>query len=68
MKAQKDAFRSVDGELYLVLLRQAVEVGPRVELNDLLACDKIDVMDQIHRINLTTQVVYGSQDNLTPVK
>jgi pimeloyl-ACP methyl ester carboxylesterase len=51
-----------------MLVRRASEVGPAVELNDLLACDKFDIKDQVHKIQLPTQVVCGSQDVMTPVK
>ncbi len=36
--------------------------------HDLLACDKFDVMDQVHKIKLPTQVVCGSHDVMTPEK
>ena len=68
MDGQKDYYNSVGRELYPVLLRRAGEVGPDVELNDLLACNKFDVMEQVHKISLPTQVVCGSQDVMTPVK
>jgi len=68
MEGQKDYYSSVEQDLYPVLLRRAAEVGPEVELNDLLACDQFDVMEQIHKINLPTHVVCGSQDVMTPVK
>ena len=48
--------------------QRAVELGPEVELNDLLACDNFDVMDQLGQINLPTQVLCGSEDVMTPVK
>ena len=49
-------------------MRRAIEVGPDVELNDLLACDKFDVMDQGHKIKLPNQVVCSSHDLMTPEK
>ena len=68
MEGHKEYFKAVDSDIYQVLVRRASEVGPAVELNDLLACDKFDIKDQVHKIQLPTQVVCGSQDVMTPVK
>jgi pimeloyl-ACP methyl ester carboxylesterase len=54
--------------MHPVLSQRAVELGPEVQLNDLLACDQFDVMDQLGKINLPTQVLCGSEDKVTPVK
>ena len=61
-------FNSVAPDMHPVLSQRAEEVGPEVELNDLLACDKFDVMDQLGKIDLPTQVLCGSDDVMTPVK
>ena len=50
------------------LKRRSLEIGPSVEVNDLLACDGFDVMDEVQNINLPTLVVCGDQDTMTPVK
>ena len=68
IEGQKRYFKAVEEDLYQVLMRRSTEVGPKVELNDLLACDRFDVMDQVHKINIPTQVVCGSDDPMTPVK
>ena len=39
-----------------------------MDLNDLKACDRFDVMDEVKNISLPTQVVCGSEDVMTPVK
>ena len=54
--------------MHPVLSQRAVEVGPEVELNDLLACDRFDVMDQLEQIDIPVQVLCGSDDTMTPVK
>ncbi len=54
--------------MHPVLSQRAVELGPEVQLNDLLACDGFDVMDQLGGIDLPTQVLCGSEDMVTPVK
>ena len=61
-------FKAVAPDMHPVLSQRAEEVGPEVELNDLLACDKFDVMDQLENIELPTQVLCGSDDEMTPVK
>ena len=50
------------------LKRRSMEIGPSVELNDLMACDRFDVMNEIQNINLPTLVMCGEQDTMTPVK
>ena len=61
-------FNSVAPDMHPVLSQRAEEVGPEVELNDLLACDRFDVMDQLGKIDLPTQILCGSDDVMTPVK
>ena len=61
-------FKGVASDMHPVLSQRAVEVGPEVELNDLLACDRFDVMDQLGQISLPAQVLCGSDDTMTPVK
>ena len=68
MEGQRDYYQRVESDIYQVLMRRATEVGPAVDLNDLQACDKFDVMDEIHNIDLPTQVMCGSEDIMTPVK
>ena len=62
------SFKGVAADMHPVLSQKAVELGPEVELNDLLACDGFDVMDQLGKIDLPTQVLCGSEDVMTPVK
>ena len=68
MDGQKEYFKAVEPDIHQVLLRRAAEFGPEVELNDLIACNKFDVMEQVHKIALPTQVLCGSQDMTAPVK
>lgn len=63
-----DYYRGVNDEVYPVLRQRAVEVGPEVELNDLMACDQFDMMDCVTEIKLPTRVICGSEDVMTPVK
>ncbi|MDA0264034.1 MAG: alpha/beta hydrolase [Chloroflexi bacterium] len=62
------SYKKVAPDMQPVLSQRAVEVGPEVELNDLLACDQFDVMGQLENIDLPVQVLCGSDDVMTPVK
>ncbi len=63
-----DYYRHVNEEVHPVLRQRAAEVGPEVELNDLMACDRFDMMDCVAEIKLPTRVICGSEDVMTPVK
>ena len=68
MEHQKAYYQGVESDIYQVLVRRAAEIGPRVELIDLLSCDQFDVMDEVPRIKLPTAIISGSEDQMTPVK
>ena len=61
-------YSAVEPEVFPVLRQRAAEVGPEVELNDLMACDSFDMMDCVGEIKLPTRVICGSDDVMTPVK
>ena len=63
-----DYYQGVTEEVYPVVKQRAAEVGPEVELNDLMACDTFDVMDSVNQIKLPTRVICGSDDVMTPVR
>ena len=44
------------------------EVGPAVALNDLRCCDRFDIMERVHQVQLPTRVICGTEDVMTPVK
>lgn len=58
----------VPHEIRDVLTDKVVEVGARVFLNDYLVCDKFDIMDKVHQIDVPTLVICGTEDDTTPVK
>ena len=66
--SQKGFFTGVEPDLYQLLVQRAAQIGPDVGLNDLLCCDKFDVLSEISSINLPTEIIAGSMDQLTPVK
>ncbi len=68
MKRQRSYYSGVESDIYQVLLRRAEEIGPDVELNDLLSCDQFDVMQEIGNIHLPTEIICGDSDAMTPVK
>ena len=68
VNSQKGFFAGVEPDLYHLLLQRAAQIGPDVGLNDLLCCDKFDVISEISRINLPTEIIAGSMDQLAPVR
>jgi pimeloyl-ACP methyl ester carboxylesterase len=62
------SFEFIDPELREVLQKRTLENGPTVFLNDMLCCDKFDIMDRVHEIKLPTLVLCGSEDIMTPPK
>jgi len=68
LDARRESYKDVEADIRQVLMRRAEEVGPGVELNDLEACDRFDVMESIENIQLPVQVICGGDDAMTPVK
>ena len=50
------------------MVRKHLEIGPLAQMNDLLCCDKFDIMDRVEEINVPALVVCGDEDIMTPVK
>ncbi len=48
------------------LRQRSAEIGPAVELNDLLACDRFDAMDRVQEIRVPTLIICGAEDDMTP--
>ena len=65
---QMSYYPGVAPDMVQSLKRRSLEIGPSVELNDLMACDGFDVMDEVQNINLPTLVICGDEDTMTPVK
>ena len=68
MQHQESYFKGVESDIQRVLMQRAQEIGPQVELNDLLACDSFDEMDKVANIKLPTLILCGDQDQMTPKK
>ena len=61
-------YSDVAPDVLPVVKQRAAEVGPEVELNDLMACNSFDMLDQVADIKLPTNIICGSDDVMTPVK
>ncbi len=57
-----------DPKMRQAMLESRMRIGPEVMLNDLLCCDKFDIMNRIQAIKLPTLVLCGAEDEMTPVK
>ena len=68
LENQMAYYPGVAKDMLRSLRRRSIEIGPSVELNDLLACDQFDVMTELQNIDLPTLVISGEQDTMTPVK
>ena len=61
-------YAGVEPELRRELEQRAAAIGPAVELNDLLACDRFDLMAEVGNIRIPTLVIGGADDEMTPVR
>ncbi len=57
-----------DPKMRQAMIESRVRIGPAVQLNDMLCCDKFDIMDRMQAIKLPTLVLCGTEDEMTPVK
>ena len=55
-------------ELAEIISRRTEENGLPVMLNDLMACDKFDIMDRLGDIDIPLLAVCGTEDVMTPPK
>jgi pimeloyl-ACP methyl ester carboxylesterase len=62
------SYEFINPELRDVLQRKSLEGDPAVSLNDMLCCNRFDIMDRLHEIKLPTLVICGSDDIMTPPK
>ncbi len=44
------------------------EIGPLVQLSDMLCCDRFDINDRLENIRVPTLVICGKEDTMTPVE
>ena len=67
-KSLEEGSTITDPKMRQEMLESAVRIGPAVRLNDLLCCDKFDIMDRMQAIKLPALVLCGTEDEMTPVK
>jgi len=67
-KGIEPRYALVDPKVAKWVIEKRIEVGPAVQLNDMLACDKFDVMERVSQIKLPTIAIVGTDDVMTPVK
>jgi pimeloyl-ACP methyl ester carboxylesterase len=68
LRAREEGLARVAPDLRAILLRRYEEIGPAVQLNDFLCCDRFDIMDRVGEIRVPTLVIVGAEDVMTPVK
>ncbi len=61
-------YSGVAPEVRQAMRQRSAAIGPAVELNDLLACDRFDVMAEVQDIRTPTLVICGAEDAMTPVR
>ncbi len=61
-------YARIDAEMAAALLQRSTAVGPSVKLNDLLCCDRFDVMQRVQEIRVPALIICGTEDVMTPVK
>ncbi len=59
---------SSPNHLKTLMVDKYCKSNPLTIHGDLTACDKFDIMNQIHEIDVPTLIVVGEKDALTPVK
>ena len=65
---RRAAYSRIGPDIRQALLQRANEVGPAVELNDLLCCDRFDIMDRVADIRVPALIICGAEDVMRPVK
>jgi pimeloyl-ACP methyl ester carboxylesterase len=61
-------FSRIDPVMKEKLINKSLELGAKVQLNDMLCCDKFDIMDKVDQIEVPTLILCGSEDEMTPPK
>jgi len=64
----EEMYRSTRADYKREMIEKQKSIGPAVMLNDFLCCDKFDLMDRIHEIELPALIICGESDVMTPVK
>ncbi|MEE9198428.1 MAG: alpha/beta hydrolase [Dehalococcoidia bacterium] len=68
LKRQEERTALMEPAFRQKFLQTRMSTGPAPQLNDLLTCDKFDVMHRVGEIKLPTLLICGTEDVMTPVK
>ena len=63
-----EEYARINPEMAAALLQRSSVVGPGVKLNDLLCCDRFDIMERVREIAVPALMVCGTEDVMTPVR
>ena len=64
----ESAYGRVVPEVRERIVSRIAQVGPAVQLSDMLCCHRFDVMERVHGIKAPTLILCGSEDEMTPPK
>jgi len=64
----KPLYSRVAPEVGEEIIEKIARSGAAVQLNDMLCCEKFDIMDKVHQIKVPTLLLWGSEDEMTPPK
>lgn len=67
-KYHKANYECPDRDIQELLTQKTVAIGPSTEQHDLKACNDFDVMSSLPNLTIPTNIICGSEDQLTPVK
>ena len=60
-----EKYRLVEPEISQILIKKRINLGPRIQLNDVLCCSNYDVRRELNKINLPTLIICGGDDKQT---
>ena len=60
--------RNAPSDLLEKSLNNMLQIRPEILYGDYLACDRFDIMKEVDKIDLSTLILCGDEDELTPVK
>ena len=68
VQTREAGWNGLDPEVRELERERAIQIGAAVALNDMLCCDRFDIMDRVHEIKLPTLALCGTEDVMTPPK
>jgi pimeloyl-ACP methyl ester carboxylesterase len=68
VRRMREHYAGLDAEERETLVHKHLEIGPLAQLNDLLCCDRFDLMNRVHEIAVPALVVGGDEDVMIPLK